>query len=65
MPGRIEALEKEQGDLARRLADTATYQDRSVDLKALNARHAEIAPELEKLLARWEVLETKKGSRRV
>ena len=64
LPARIEALEREQNDLARRLSDPALYQDRSVDLRALNARHAENAAELDRLLVRWEALETKKGSRR-
>jgi ATP-binding cassette subfamily F protein uup len=64
LSGRIEALEQEQIDLARRLADPETYQDRSVDLKALNVRHAENAAELDRLLVRWEALDTRKGSRR-
>ena len=61
LSGRIEALEREQNDLARRLADPALYQDRNVDLKALSARHAENATELDRMLVRWEALETKKG----
>jgi len=60
LPGKLEALEAEQADLARRLADPALYQDRTVDLKALNARHEAIDAELSQLLARWEELETKK-----
>jgi len=61
LPGQIEALEVEQRELARRLADPATYQDRNVDLKAINARHAETEIELSRLLERWEALEAKKG----
>jgi len=64
LPGRIEALEREQNDLTRRLSDPALYQDRTVDLKALNARHAENAAELDRLLVRWEALETRQGGRR-
>ena len=60
LPARLEALEGEQGELARRLADPALYQDRTVDLGELNARHAAIETELTKLLARWEELEAKK-----
>ncbi len=60
LPGAANALEAEQGELARRLADPAIYQDRGVDLKALNARHDEIEAELIRLLARWEELEAKK-----
>ena len=63
LPGTLEALEREQSELARRLADPALYQDRSVDFKALNARHAEIAVELDRLLQRWEELEGKNGAR--
>ena len=43
-------------------ADPALYADRSVDVKALNARHAAIEAELTVLLARWEELEAKKAA---
>jgi ATP-binding cassette subfamily F protein uup len=56
----IEALETEQKDLARRLADPATYQDRAADLKTMNSRHAEVEVELARLLERWEALEARK-----
>ena len=62
LPGRLGALETEQAELARRLADPALYQDRAVDLKALNERHARIEEELTRLLARWEELEAKKAA---
>ena len=62
IPARLEALESEQAALAARLADPALYQDRSVDLKALNARHAEIEEELSRLLERWEALEAAKAA---
>jgi ATP-binding cassette subfamily F protein uup len=60
LPAKLEALEQEQKTLAAKLADPALYQDRSVDLRALNARHSEIDEELTRLLARWEALEAKK-----
>jgi ATP-binding cassette subfamily F protein uup len=60
LPGRLETLEQEQAELARRLADPESYRDRSVDVRALNARHAEIEAELTRLLARWEELESRK-----
>jgi ATP-binding cassette subfamily F protein uup len=60
LPGTLEALEREQTELARKLADPALYQDRSVDLKALNARHAANEAELLRLLERWEELEGKR-----
>ncbi len=60
LPARLEALEQEQKTLAERLADPALYQDRSIDVRALNARHDAIDAELTRLLARWEELEAKK-----
>jgi ATP-binding cassette subfamily F protein uup len=60
MPGLLEALEEEQDELARKLADPTLYQDRTVDLKALNARHAENDAKLTRLLERWEELEARK-----
>jgi ATP-binding cassette subfamily F protein uup len=60
LPARIAALEKEQADLATRLADPALYQDRTVDVKALNARHGAIDGELTRLLERWDELEAKR-----
>ncbi|MCM2328703.1 MAG: ATP-binding cassette domain-containing protein [Lysobacter sp.] len=62
LPAKIGALEREQAALAARLADPAIYQDRSVDLKALNERHAGIEEELLRLLARWEELEAAKAA---
>ncbi len=64
LPGRLAALEREQAELAGRLADPALYQDRSVDLKALNARREAIEAELTGLLERWEILEAKSRSSR-
>ena len=61
LPARLEALEKEQKDLAERLADPALYQDRTADVRALNNRHEELDAELTRLLARWEELESKAG----
>jgi ATP-binding cassette subfamily F protein uup len=61
LPAAIEALEREQRELALRLADPAVYQDRGVDVRLLNARHDEIDAELTALLARWEVLEARTG----
>jgi len=60
LPARLAALESEQAELAKTLADPALYQDRSADLKALGARHGMIEAELTALLARWEELEAKK-----
>ncbi len=60
LPAMLEALEREQEELTRGLADPGLYQDRTVDLKALNARHAQNDAELTRLLERWEDLEARK-----
>ena len=60
LPEKLVALETEQKALAQRLADPAVYKDRTVDVKALNARDEAIEAELTRLLARWEELEAKK-----
>jgi ATP-binding cassette subfamily F protein uup len=60
LPAMLEALEGEQREVAAKLADPATYQDRSLDARALGERHARIEEELTRLLARWEELEAKK-----
>ena len=62
LPARLEALEKEQGEIAGRLADPALYRDRSGEVKPLQARHAAIEAELAQLLARWEALEAKSSN---
>lgn len=60
LPARLEALEKEQKDLAAKLADPAFYGDRSSDVRAIIGRHEAIEHELSRMLARWEELEAKK-----
>jgi ABC transport system ATP-binding/permease protein len=60
LPVRLQALEREQAQIAARLADPATYQDRSIDIKALNARNDAIEAELATLLERWEALESRR-----
>jgi ATP-binding cassette subfamily F protein uup len=59
LPARLAALEAEQVALNARLADPELYQDRSVDLRALNTRRDEIEAELTLLLTRWEELEAR------
>jgi ABC transport system ATP-binding/permease protein len=59
LPARLKALEDEQAELARRLADPDVYRDRGVDVRALNARHDAIDLDLTRLLARWEELESR------
>jgi ATP-binding cassette subfamily F protein uup len=60
LPAMLQALEREQEELTRKLADPAIYQDRTVDLKALNERAAAIEEEMTRLLTRWEELEGKR-----
>jgi ATP-binding cassette subfamily F protein uup len=56
LPGRIEALEAEQADIATRLAGTELYTQQPQQVPALQARHAAIETELLAALERWEVL---------
>jgi ATP-binding cassette subfamily F protein uup len=60
LPAQLESLEREQEELAAKLADPAIYQDRSVDIKALNERAAAVDGEITRLLTRWEQLEGKR-----
>ncbi len=59
LPARIEALEREQAELAARLADPDSYRDPALNAKALAARHAQIETELSECLERWEALESR------
>jgi ATP-binding cassette subfamily F protein uup len=63
LPAKLEALEREQGEIAGKLADPALYRERPGEVKPLQARHAAIEAELTQLLARWEELEVKKRGR--
>src|SRR6267378_3693893 len=60
LPDKLKALEREQEQIAGRLADPALYRDRSGEVKPLQTRHAAIEKELTRALARWEELEGKK-----
>ncbi len=61
LPARIEALEREQADLTRRLADPELYRSDPASVKTAAARHAELEGLLQKLLSRWEDLEDKQA----
>ena len=56
----LEALEREQAEIARKLADPATYQDRTLDVRSMNERAATIEEEVTRLLTRWEDLEARR-----
>jgi ATP-binding cassette subfamily F protein uup len=57
LPARIEALEREQADIGRRLTDPALYRDQPQEVQRLNQRFAAIGRELASFMARWEELE--------
>jgi len=59
LPGHIESLEDEQAVIASRLADNAVYRDGGEEAARLNARAGEIEAELDKLMLRWEELESR------
>jgi len=57
LPQRIAALEAEQGELARQLADPALYGERPGEAQHIAHRLTAIDEELMVLLERWEALE--------
>lgn len=59
LPDRIAALEREQAQTSQRLADPAIYRGGHEQVKALQARVAEVEAELALGYARWEDLETR------
>jgi len=61
LPKRIEALEREQGDIAAQLADGLIYRSDAKRAKQLQSRNEEIEAEVLGALARWEELEGKGG----
>ncbi|WP_425257197.1 ATP-binding cassette domain-containing protein [Rubrivivax sp. RP6-9] len=56
LPGRIEALEAEQRQIAARLASADLYVKEPQNVAALQARHDAIETELLEALERWELL---------
>jgi ATP-binding cassette subfamily F protein uup len=62
LPGRIEALEREQAALHGQLADPALYRGGKDQVTALSARLTAVAAELASAYARWEELEGLAGS---
>jgi ATP-binding cassette subfamily F protein uup len=59
LPARTEALEREQAELSRRLADPQLYRSDPEVVRTVKARYAEIEEQLLELLARWEELEAR------
>ncbi len=61
LPGKIAAMEAEQAELQRMLADTAIYRERPQEVPLMNQRLEAIEMALLELLERWEALESKSG----
>ncbi|MSQ73467.1 MAG: ATP-binding cassette domain-containing protein [Betaproteobacteria bacterium] len=59
IPEKIDALEKEQADITRALADPALYRGQPAQAATLQQRHGVIEKELMRALARWEELGAK------
>ena len=57
LPRRIEELEAEEAELNTLLSDPEVYRKPAADITAWQARLDAIAPELERLMARWVELE--------
>ena len=57
LPGRIQLLEHEQGELARRLAEPQLYRAQADEVQRAKARYAQIEEELMQALERWTDLE--------
>jgi len=58
---RIEALEREQIDIAAHLADGTLYRSDARRAKQLQTRGEEIETEVFAAMQRWEELELRKG----
>jgi len=61
LPQQIEALETEQQELFRKMADPGSYQQEGAPIAQAKARLAEIEQGLEKAFSRWEELEARKS----
>jgi len=60
-PAMVHALEREQGEISLRLGDPALYREHPEQVKAMQARFAEIEAQLMRALSRWEELEAKQS----
>lgn len=58
LPGEIEALEREQGELYRAMEKPQFYQDGGEEVARATSRLAELEKLIEEGLSRWEKLET-------
>jgi ATP-binding cassette subfamily F protein uup len=60
-PGRIEALEREQAELGRRVSEPAFYKSDVAEQAHVHARLAALPAELAAAYGRWEALEALRG----
>lgn len=60
LPDKIEALETELSNINASLADPDIYRDRPQDVQKLQAKLASVETELSQVLARWELLESRR-----
>jgi ATP-binding cassette subfamily F protein uup len=61
LPGRIDALEAEQRELSRSIADPMFYREPAASIRQALDRTAAIERELIDLYARWEALDSRAG----
>jgi ATP-binding cassette subfamily F protein uup len=59
LPARIEGLEREQAELARRMGDPDFYRSAAAEVAGVQARFAQLEDELMAALERWDALEQK------
>ena len=60
LPARIEALEREQGELGAEVSEPAFYRRDAAEQARVQARLAELPAELEAAYARWDELEARR-----
>ncbi|WP_396270464.1 ATP-binding cassette domain-containing protein [Ideonella sp.] len=61
LPGKIEALEKEQATLAALMSGTELYTQGAARISEVTARHGQVDNELLGLMERWEELQQRGG----
>jgi ATP-binding cassette subfamily F protein uup len=59
LPARIEALEREQAELTRRMSDAEFYRAAAGEIAQVQARYGQLEDELMAALERWDELEKK------
>ena len=57
LPGLIEALEAEHGELSHQMSDSAFYKKEKKEIKQIKARFDELIKEIDQAYERWEDLE--------